>query len=113
MTRKMCQECKEEITLTDDQLNSLSVPDEWKKSLVGYRAKGCTVCGNSGKSGRAGIFEVMPITPGIEDLILNKGTDQMIRKLAIEEGMLTLQMAAVDKMRQGVLSIDEVFSVTI
>ena len=113
MTRKMCQECKEEITLTDDQLNSLTVPDKWKENIVGYRAKGCTSCGNSGKSGRIGIFEVMPITPGIEDLILNKGTDQMIRSLAIKEGMLTLQMAAVDKMRQGVLSIDEVFSVTI
>ena len=113
MTRKMCQECKEEITLTDDQLKMLNVPDEWKTNLTGYRAKGCSSCGNTGKSGRTGIFEVMPITPAIEDLILTKGTDQMIRKQAIKEGMMTLQMAAIDKMRQGQLSIDEVFSVTI
>ena len=55
----------------------------------------------------------MPVTPAIENLILNKATDQMIREQAVAEGMLTLQMAAVDKMRQGQLSIDEVFSVTI
>ncbi|MFQ5607871.1 MAG: type IV-A pilus assembly ATPase PilB [Candidatus Zixiibacteriota bacterium] len=113
MTRKMCQSCKEELQLTDDQLSLLTVPDNWKKKMVGYRAKGCSTCGNTGKSGRTGIYEVMPISPTIESLILDKATDQQIRDQAIREGMFTLQMAAVDKMQQGILSIDEVFAVTI
>lgn len=113
MTRKMCEHCREEIALTEEQLATLQIPDDWKKGLTGYVARGCTSCGETGKSGRTGIYEVMPISREIEQLILSQGTDQQIREQAVKEGMLTLQMAAVDKMKQGQISIDEVFSVTI
>jgi type IV pilus assembly protein PilB len=54
----------------------------------------------------------MPITPAIERLILDKATDTEIRKAAVEEGMFSLRMSAVEKMKQGLIGIDEVFSVT-
>lgn len=110
--RRICAHCKEEVQITDEQFEMMKIPEDWKKGLVGYRGKGCSSCNGTGNSGRTGIFEVMPVTKKIESLILAKATDNEIRDAAIEEGMYTLQMAAVDKMRDGIVSLDEVFNVT-
>ena len=54
----------------------------------------------------------MPITPAIERLILDRASDSEIRKQAVEEGMFSLRMSAVEKMKAGIISIDDVFAVT-
>jgi type IV pilus assembly protein PilB len=112
MTRKICQNCKEEQMLTAEQVEALNVPEAMLQSLRAFRGVGCSECNNTGKAGRTGIFEVMPITRNIEQLILGGGTENELRELAIKEGMLTLRMAAVEKMIRGLTSIDEVFAVT-
>lgn len=112
MTRRLCDNCKEQTPITEEQLSALNIPDDWKDGLVGWKGKGCSACNGQGVSGRSGIYEVMPITKPLENLILEGATDQQIRSLAVSEGMYTLQMAAVDKMRNGIISIDEVFGVT-
>jgi len=112
MVKKICQSCKEEVNLTQQQVDSLKVPPEMLRGIRAFRGVGCSECGNTGKKGRSGIYEVMPISPAIESLILDQAPDSKIRKVALEEGMFSLRMAAVDKMRQGLISIDEVFAVT-
>jgi len=113
MTRKICQTCKEETPLTDEQLEALGdIPDLLEGEIKAYRAHGCSDCNQTGKSGRSGIFEVMPVTPAIEKMILSNASESEIRDQAIKEGMLTLRMAAVHKMTQGLIDIDEVFAVT-
>jgi type IV pilus assembly protein PilB len=112
MVKRICPNCKEEFNLNDEQLSHLRVPKDMLKGLKGFRGTGCSDCGQSGKAGRTGIFEVMPITSEIEQLILKKASDTDIRDQAIKEGMLTLQMAAIDKMQQGLISFDEVIAAT-
>ncbi|MEW5795627.1 MAG: type IV-A pilus assembly ATPase PilB [Candidatus Zixiibacteriota bacterium] len=112
MVKKICQKCKEEVNLTAEQVEALKMGPEMLKGIRAFRGKGCSACNNTGKSGRTGIYEVMPVTPAIEEMILKKAADSAIRKVAMDEGMFSLRMAAVDKMKQGVISIDEVFSVT-
>ena len=112
MVRKICPKCKEEINLMPEQVESLRLPAESLKGLRAFKGRGCNACGNTGKSGRTGIYEVMPISSTIERLILDKASDSDIRRAAMEEGMFSLRMAAVDKMKQGQVSIDEVFAVT-
>ncbi len=112
MTRKICEHCKEEINLTQEQVDSLKVPEEVLRNIRAFKGVGCKECNNTGKSGRTGIYEVMPITPAIEALILSQAPDTEIRKLALEEGMFSLRMAAVDKMKKGIIGIDEVFATT-
>jgi type IV pilus assembly protein PilB len=112
MVRKICQACKEEVNLTPQQVESLGVPKELLRNIRAFRGVGCRECNNTGKAGRTGIFEVMPVSPTIERLILDKATDTEIRQAAIEEGMFSLRMSAVEKMKQGLIDIDEVFSVT-
>ncbi|MGD8605532.1 MAG: type IV-A pilus assembly ATPase PilB [Candidatus Zixiibacteriota bacterium] len=112
MTRKICQNCKEEVNLTPEQVDSLNVPQELMRNLRAFIGKGCKDCNGTGKAGRIGIYEVMPITPAIEELVLAKSSDGQIRRQAMEDGMFSLRMAAVEKMKAGIISIDEVFAVT-
>ncbi len=112
MTKKICQKCKEEVNLTQEQLDSLSVPPDVLRGIRSFRGKGCSDCNQTGKSGRTGIYEVMPFSPAIEQLILDQGTETELRKLALKEGMFSLRMAAVEKMKNGEISIDEVFAIT-
>ncbi len=112
MTRKICQNCKREIQLTQDQIDALGAPPNFTKGLRAFKADGCNDCGNTGISGRTGIYEVMPISPAIERLILSSASDSEIREQAIKEGMMTLRMAAIDKMHNGLISIDELFATT-
>jgi type IV pilus assembly protein PilB len=112
MTRKLCNNCKRPYRLTDDDIKLLGVPEDIITTRDVFEAVGCTECGNSGLAGRAGVFEVMPITPGIEQLILDRATDVQIRDKAAEEGMLTLRVAAVEKLMGGSISFKEVIAVT-
>jgi len=112
MVRKICQSCKEEINLTQEQVESLKVPKDLLRNIRAFRGKGCPECNDTGLSGRTGIYEVMPITREIEALILSRASDSDIRKTAMEQGMFSLRMAAVEKMKLGVCSIDEVFAVS-
>ncbi len=112
MTKKICLSCKEEIQLTEKQINSLNVPKGMFKDIKAFRGNGCAECGETGRAGRTGIYEVMPISEDIEQLILAKATDTEIRNTAVKEGMRTLRMAAVEKMINGVISFEEVMSVT-
>ncbi len=112
MTRKLCSACKAPYHLTDDDIRLLAVPESCITTRDVFEAVGCGECGNSGFAGRSGNYEVMAITPAIEQLILDRASDNDIRTKAIEEGMLTLRMAAVEKMMNGVIGLKEVIGVT-
>lgn len=112
MARKICQSCKEEVNLTQQQVESLNAPKELMRNIRAFRGVGCRECNDTGKAGRTGVFEVMPINPQIEKLILEKATDTEIRQAAIEEGMFSLRMSAIEKMKQGLIDLDEVFAVS-
>ncbi|SYZ74022.1 general secretory pathway component, cryptic [Candidatus Zixiibacteriota bacterium] len=112
MVRKICQSCKEEHAITDEQMKAFGVPEDVAKAAKAFKGKGCTDCNGTGLAGRCGIFEVMPITASIERLILARASDTEIREEAIKEGMYTLRMAAIEKMTQGIISIEEVFAIT-
>ncbi|MFH2049821.1 MAG: type IV-A pilus assembly ATPase PilB [bacterium] len=113
MARKICPNCKEEVNLTAEQVEGLGdMPKELMRNIRSFRGRGCRECNNTGKSGRTGIYEVMPITIEIEKLILEKASDTEIRRVALEQGMYSLRMSAVEKMKAGIISIEEVFAVS-
>ena len=112
MMRKICPNCKEEINLSPEQVESLRIPQELLRNIRAFRGTGCKSCGDSGTSGRIGVYEAMPITDQLEKAILEKAPSSALRKIALEEGMFTLRMSAVEKMKQGIVSLEEVFAVT-
>ncbi|MEA3297802.1 MAG: type IV-A pilus assembly ATPase PilB [candidate division Zixibacteria bacterium] len=112
MMRKICQNCKEEINLSREQVESLAVPKELLRNIRAFQGVGCSECNDTGLSGRTGIFEVMPVTSAIEEIILNKGSDSEIRNKALEQGMYSLRMSAIEKMKAGIVSLEEVIATT-
>ncbi|MCX5715950.1 MAG: type II secretion system protein GspE, partial [Candidatus Omnitrophica bacterium] len=76
-----------------------------------YKAAGCEKCRQIGYSGRIGIFEVLMINEEIRQLILKKGTANDIKDLAVRQGMKTLLDSGLEKVKQGVTSLEEVLSI--
>lgn len=77
-----------------------------------YRGQGCPVCHQTGYSGRIGIFEILEVTESIRDLIIAKADSTLIAKKAVEEGMSTMTEDGLNKVKQGVTTIEEVIRVT-
>jgi len=110
MTRKICNRCRHEVEVTPEHLVALGLSEEEAVGLKIFAGAGCPDCNQTGLSGRTGIFEVMPITPAIERMILDNASVEELRQQAISEGMLTLRMAALDKMRQGQIPLEQVLA---
>ena len=77
-----------------------------------YRGRGCDRCNNSGYSGRAAIIEAMSITDEIRKLIIKRASAQELGKIAVEQGMKTLRMVALDKAREGISTLEQVLVLT-
>jgi len=112
MVRKICTRCKEEVENPEELLSHLGLAEEDLRGRRIYRGRGCATCNKSGYSGRTGIFEVMPVSSGIESMIVARASEQEIREQAIKEGMMTLRVAAVEKLFNGITSVEEVLAVT-
>jgi type IV pilus assembly protein PilB len=112
MVRKICPGCKQVAKVPLETLRTIGIPEDEIKDIKVYEGKGCSECNNTGYSGRTGIFEVMPITSEIERMVVSNASSAEIRKLAISEGMLTLRVAALEKLRKGITTVGEVLAVT-
>ena len=110
MVRKICQFCKTEVPPTKEILIKLGVPEEEIGSFKTYEGRGCQECGQTGYSGRSGIFEAMEITPAIEAMILRQAATSELREQAIKEGMLTLRTAGLIKIKRGLTTVEEVLA---
>jgi type IV pilus assembly protein PilB len=110
MVRKICQFCKVEVPVQKETLMKLGVTEKEVAGFKIFEGKGCQECGQTGYSGRSGIFEAMPITPAIEQLILQQASTTAIRDQAIKEGMLTLRAAGLEKIKRGLTSVEEVLA---
>jgi type IV pilus assembly protein PilB len=112
LVRKACLACRKEIELNDEVLNELQMTREHAAGGKFLRGEGCVECNNTGYRGRAGVYEVMPMTPKLRDLVLERSSAGDIKKLAIEEGMLTLRRDALEKLKRGVTTVEEVLKET-
>jgi type IV pilus assembly protein PilB len=76
------------------------------------KGKGCETCGGTGYKGRAGIYEVMAMSPEVRRMILRGASAVELRDTAVEEGMLTLRMDGIVKIKKGVTTLEEVVKET-
>jgi type IV pilus assembly protein PilB len=110
LARKLCDRCREEYEPTEAELEGAGVsPDAGIEHL--FRPKGCASCGKTGFRGRVGLYEVMPVTEEIEKLTVERISSEEIRKVAMEQGMITLRRDGLEKVRMGLTSLEEIFRV--
>jgi type IV pilus assembly protein PilB len=108
LLRKLCNECKKPVKVPKELWEVL----ELTENDVIYGPVGCPKCNGTGKKGRIGAYEVMPMSPGLRQLVLDGASTTDIRNQAISEGMLTLRMDAVLKMKNGIVEYEEVIRET-
>ncbi len=112
MVRKICSLCKHEMEITPQMLEMLHLTKEEATGLKIFRGKGCGHCNNTGYKGRTGLFEVMLVTPMIEKKIVQAAPTAEIREQAIKDGMMPLRSAGLDKLRNGITTIEEIVAET-
>jgi len=114
LIRRVCSGCKIEVTdVPSKTLIEIGFPPEAVGTFKLYKGRGCGTCNGTGYKGRVGLYEVMEISEGIRDLIMVGATAVEIKRKALEEGMLTLRMSGLEKIKAGVTSIEEVLRETV
>jgi type IV pilus assembly protein PilB len=112
LVRRICKECKVETEPTSEELRLLDISEAEAKGLKFFKGAGCTVCQGTGYKGRVAIHQVLPISDAIKKLIVDRATPDEIEKVSIAEGVLTLRMNAVEKLKAGVTTAEEVIKST-
>ena len=110
LVRRLCPECKESYEADEEEKRVLKVPQNEPLKL--YKACGCEACGNTGYYGRIGVYEIMPISRKIKNLIASGANADEITAQAVTEGMNTLRMSASNYVKQGLTSFSEMMKIT-
>ncbi|MDR2345425.1 MAG: Flp pilus assembly complex ATPase component TadA [Planctomycetaceae bacterium] len=113
LVRTICKDCREKYTPTPEQLAELELSQKEIQGKFFYRGRGCSTCNNTGYKGRTAIHEFMLITDDIRDLIIHNVSSADLRTAAARNGMLTLREAGLQKIYNGLTTIDEVVRETV
>ena len=107
LVRRICADCKVEERIKKERLSGLAD----RKFSVGdivYKGKGCKKCYNTGYKGRVALFEVLSVSRAIREAIINMADAGEIERLALKEGLRTLSKSAVNLVKEGVTSLEEI-----
>jgi len=122
LTRRLCPDCKKEIAvspqvtrvikeeiakLSPEQQKNLSAEEPFKT----YRPVGCKLCGGKGTKGRVALFEILEMTPQLEEIINKDLSESKIKEEAKRQGMITMKQDGVIKVLQGLISFEEMLRV--
>ena len=122
LTRRVCDACKTETNLSEEQLafvkkvtseippasgEMVKPESEWKF----YKGNGCDVCNHSGYKGRVGIYEILTMSDEIKGQMSEKISEYDMRELAKQQGMTTMQQDGILKVLDGLTTVDEVLRV--
>ena len=121
LIRTLCDYCKKKVDMTEKvrtfiMENIKNIPVSLKKEIKVpdylYEANGCQSCNFKGYKGRTGLFEVMPMTDELADVIMKNPSESVILKTVQKEGMLTMAQEGILKVLHGQTTIDEITRVT-
>ena len=112
LARKVCKDCRAAVQISEKALLDLGLTREEASKMAFSKGSGCATCGGTGYKGRIALYEVMPFTDLIKDLVLNGASSSEIKKAAIRDGMKSLRMSGITKASEGVTTIEEVLRVT-
>lgn len=108
LVRRLCPKCRVEKQLTDTDKLRLHLRGDSNPMIYEPSENGCAYCNNSGYRGRIGVYEIMPITPALREIISRGGGAEEIQNAALKEGLTTLRLGAAKLVLKGITSIAEV-----
>jgi len=112
LVRRVCTKCKASAHYSDEELSALHADIATLRQIDFKKGTGCDNCGGSGYRGRAGLYEVMAMSPALRRMILTGDSVTDLREQAVSEGMLTLRMDGMKKLERGITTLEEVVKET-
>jgi len=112
LMRRICSHCKEPVTYPTRMFEDLGIDPGTFDGVQLFRGRGCDRCKNSGYAGRMAIIEVMTVSDQIRKLIISRASTREMGKLAINQGMKTLRMVALERARDGISTLEQVLVTT-
>ncbi len=113
LVRRICHQCKEPHKVPDQALTNVGFTQDETSEIQPFRGRGCDTCSGTGYKGRVGLFEVMACEEQIRELILSGASAFELRQMAIQNGMITLRASGLQKIREGMTTIEEVVRETV
>jgi len=114
LARRLCPKCKVVVKTPDPkELVNMGFSEDEIPNLTLYGPKGCPECNGMGYKGRTGLYELMEVTDEVAKAINAGAPEDQLRKTAINEGMVPLRDAGLEKVRQGITSIEEICKKTV
>ena len=114
LVRRICPDCRKSYQPHPEQLRELGITEKnfskIKRSF--YRGEGCDKCRQTGYRGRIGIHELLKITEGLKNTILESSDSTTIKKQGLKEKMITLRRDGVNKILHGLTTVEEILSIT-
>jgi type IV pilus assembly protein PilB len=107
LVRVLCPKCRRQVTIVPERLLAAGFAPEELKNLVTFEPVGCDSCRRTGFVGRLGVFEIMEMDDDMTRLFLKDAPSEELRALAIQKGMVSLRRDALDKVAQGLTSLEE------
>lgn len=112
LMRRICTACKEEVDYPPKMFEDLHISPDFFEGTQLYRGRGCDRCKGTGYAGRVAIIEVMTASDEIRKMVIEKRSNMEITNLAVEQGMKVLRMVALDKVKLGLSTLEQVLTVT-
>ncbi len=116
LVRKVCEACREAYNPSREVLRQMGFANqsiESRDDVIIYRAAGCPRCNNTGYKGRMGIYEIMLVSEAVERLIIERKSADEIGRVARAEGMFSLRQDGLERVLQGMTSIEEISRVIV
>lgn len=112
LVRKICRHCKKPINIETQDLEIFKKFGIAAEKITAFKGTGCPMCKNSGYKGRSGIYELLIVSNNIKDLIMKKASSHEMTKVAKEEGLVTLLEDGLEKVANGITTLEEIWRVT-
>ncbi|MBI5835652.1 MAG: type IV-A pilus assembly ATPase PilB [Candidatus Eisenbacteria bacterium] len=112
LLRRVCPHCKKPMKVHPELLEELQFPESEWDGISLFEGQGCVECRNTGYKGRVAVHEVMPISPAVRDMILDRSPTSAMKKQMIDEGYLTMRVDALIKLKNGITTAEEVLKET-
>ncbi|HUS33336.1 MAG TPA: type IV-A pilus assembly ATPase PilB [Kofleriaceae bacterium] len=113
LARRICQDCKIPAEKHPDALTKMGMSEEQIRNAKIMKGRGCGTCNNTGYKGRVALYEVMPFTDPLKELVLQGASAAEIKAEMIRGGTLSLRLAGIQKIIEGMTTPEEVLRTTV
>ena len=112
LVRRICAGCMEPVTYPQQMYRDLGIPPGFFDGSQVFRGRGCERCNNTGYAGRMAVIEALTMSDELRKLVINRAPAMEIGNLAIAQGMKTLRMVSLEKVKEGLTTLEQVMVVT-